>query len=305
MLPSRTCTDVADGIGRVGRATVRTVTRTSAEGPLFEVVEPSGDAALPVVAHMPHAGTRIPADVRRAMLLDDAALERQRLLLTDWHTDRLFDWLPAAGASALMNRLSRLVVDPERFADDAQEPMASRGQGVVYTRTTDLAPMRADDPAERARLVATFFDPYHAALTDLVERVLGRFGRCLIVDGHSFGTLPLPSEVDQALDRPDICLGTDPTHTPTPLAAAMEASFRDHGFRVKRDSPFAGALVPLRHHLTDLRVASVMIEVRRGLYCDESTGEPLPVFDELRERLRAATFAALPEWVVRPVHPGR
>ena len=29
------------------------------------------------------------------------------------------------------------MVDPERFEDDAREPMAARGQGVVYTRTSD------------------------------------------------------------------------------------------------------------------------------------------------------------------------
>ena len=164
--------------------------------------------------------------------------------------------------------------------------------------------MRADDPAERARLVATYFDPYHAALTGLVERVLERFGRCLIVDGHSFGTAPLPSEVDQALDRPDICIGTDPTHTPAPLAAAMEAAFRAAGFRVKRDSPFAGALVPLRHHGTDRRVVSVMIEVRRGLYCDEATGEPLPAFGAVRDRIRAAVLAGLADADPVPVNGG-
>jgi len=266
-------------------------------------MEPTGADSLPILVHVPHSGTRLPEDVRLGIRLDDDALQREVVRLTDWHTDRLFDWLPAAGAAAFINRISRLVVDPERFADDTQEPMAARGQGVVYTRTSDLAPMRADDLAERARLVATWFDPYHAALTGLVDRMLERFGQCLIVDGHSFGSVPLPSEVDQAPDRPDICIGTDPTHTPDSLATALEAAFRGAGFRVTRDSPFAGALVPLRHHGTDLRVTSVMIEVRRGLYCDETTGEPLPAFADLRDRIRAATLTALPGWAVSPSRP--
>lgn len=283
----------------MSRGTVPTVHGSTA----FEIVEPAADVALPIVAHLPHAGTYLPPEVRAGIHLDDAALQRQLVQLTDWHTDRLFSWFPAAGAHAFINRTSRLVVDPERFADDALEPMAGRGQGVVYTRTTDLEPMRPDDPAERARLVAAYFEPYHAALTALVERVLERFGRCLIVDGHSFGTQPLPSEMDQAPDRPDICVGTDPTHTPKGLARALESAFRSAGFRVARDTPFAGSLVPLRHHGRDLRVATVMIEVRRGLYCDESTGEARPDLAAVADRIRGATLAAITEWLPGHGHP--
>ncbi len=259
----------------------------------FQIISPAPRVERPWVAHLPHGSTLIPPDVRADILLDDAEVRRQLLLLTDHHTDRLFDWLADAGATLFRNRLSRLVVDPERFPDDASEPMAALGQGAVYTRTTDGRPMRGPDPARREDLLARYFIPYHAALTALVERTLERHGRCLILDGHSFGTHPLPSERDQAPDRPDVCVGTDRSHTPESLARALEASFRVAGFRVKRDSPFGGALVPLAHHGRDLRVASVMLEIRRGLYCDEQTGSPLPGFDAVRERIRAATLGGL------------
>lgn len=260
----------------------------------FEILEPPPSVPLRAwVGHIPHAGLAIPADIRAGITLDDAALRRQQVLLTDHLTDRLFDWLPGAGATTFINRTSRLVVDPERFPDDTQEPMAARGQGAVYTRTTDGDPMRPDDPVARAALMARFFTPYHVALTALVERTLERHGRCLIIDGHSFGTVPLPSEHDQAPDRPDICLGTDPTHTPEPLFAALDGAFRDAGFTVKRDSPFAGSLVPLAHHGRDRRVTTVMLEIRRGLYCDEATGEALPTFDAVRDRIRDAALRGI------------
>ena len=57
--------------------------------------------------------------------------------LTDWHTDDLFGWLGDQGAARFVNRLSRFVVDPERFTDPDLEPTEAIGQGVVYTRTSD------------------------------------------------------------------------------------------------------------------------------------------------------------------------
>ena len=257
----------------------------------FEVLGPVGDAR-PIVGHVPHASTRIPPTERAGLLVDDAALAAELLRLTDAHTDLLFAWLRDLGASLMVNRISRLVVDPERFPDDAQEPMARVGQGAVYTRTIDGAPLRRLDPGERHRLLETWFEPYHAALTALVDQTLERFDRCLVVDGHSFATVPLPSEADQDSDRPDVCLGTDPFHTPAALVDALRSALDHEGFRVAVDRPFSGSLVPLRWYGTDPRVTSVMLEIRRGTYMDEATGKPQPAFDDVAARLRRAVTAA-------------
>jgi N-formylglutamate deformylase len=71
--------------------------------------------------------------------------------------------------------------------------------------------------------------------------------------------------------------------------------FETVGWRVAVDRPFAGALVPMLFYRKDLRVSAVMIEVRRGLYMNEGTGEKLPGFDEVRERISTAlrTISAL------------
>jgi N-formylglutamate deformylase len=271
----------------------------------FETRVPSA-AARPIVGHVPHAATAVPAGERAALLVDDAALEGELLRLTDRHTDLLYDWIRGLGGSLFVNRVSRLVVDPERFADDAAEPMAAVGQGAVYVRTTSGAPLRTVDPAARTRLLDRWYVPYHAALAALVEATLGDFGSCLIVDAHSFASRPLPLEPDQDADRPDVCLGTDPFHTPPDLVAALRAGLQAEGFRVAVDRPFAGALVPLRWYGTDPRVRSVMLEVRRGTYMDEATGEPLSGFDDVALRLERATGQALVDAAAsRPGHgPG-
>ena len=258
----------------------------------FEILGPAVPDR-PVIGHVPHASTAIPADERAGLRVDDAVLAAELLRMTDHHTDRLYGWVVEAGGSLLVNRVSRLVVDPERFPDDDAEPMAAAGQGAVYTRTSWGAPLRDADPAERARLMARWYQPYHAALEGLVEASLAAFGRCIVLDGHSFATVPLPAEPDQDPDRPDVCIGTDPFHTPRRLTDALCAALEADGFRVALDRPFAGALVPLRWYGADERVSAVMLEVRRGTYMDEATGEVLPRMDEVAARLRAAVERAL------------
>jgi N-formylglutamate amidohydrolase len=193
----------------------------------------------------------------------------------------------------LVNGVSRLVVDPERFPEDAAEPMAGAGQGAVYTRTTTGDPLRDPNPAERRRLMDRWYWPYQRTLESIVAGLLERFGTCLILDAHSFSSVPLPSEADRDPGRPEICLGTDPFHTPAPLVDGLARALRAQGFEVAVDRPFAGALVPLRWYGTDPRVASIMVEVRRDLYLDEATGAPGAAFDEVSARLARAVAGVL------------
>ena len=82
------------------------------------------------VIHVPHASTVIPEDVRPTLSLSDDELRHELLIMTDWHTDALFT-LSSDAATTVLFPVSRLVVDPERFADDDCEPMSSRGMGAT------------------------------------------------------------------------------------------------------------------------------------------------------------------------------
>jgi N-formylglutamate deformylase len=61
--------------------------------------------------------------------------------------------------------VSRLVVDPERFADDSLEPMADRGMGVIYTKTAHGDVLRDEpDASSRAALLNEYYNPHHTKL---------------------------------------------------------------------------------------------------------------------------------------------
>ena len=203
--------------------------------------------------------------------------------MTDRFTDELFAGALDLGGLVFVNRTSRLVVDPERFPADAEEPMAAKGMGAVYRRTADGAPLRRDSfgPADRERLMERFFEPYSAALEAAVTELLEEFGACNIVDGHSFPSSPLPYE-DPALLRPEVCLGYEPFHVEPQLPLELEEVLRANGIEVAHNEPFAGSYVPLRHYRRDGRLRSVMMELRRDLYMDEATGERASGFGETR-----------------------
>ena len=267
--------------------------------PPYTIIGPAATAS-PIVAHIPHSSTVIPSAVHSRLLVRDDALELELVRMTDWHTDRLFAFTGRLGATRLVSGVSRLVVDPERFIDDAREPMAAVGQGAVYTRTSDGAVLRELLDGERDALLGTYFFPYHVDLARLIDERLATDARCLLLDCHSFATQPLASEPDQTPERPDICIGTDAFHTPPALVDAIAEGLAAEGFAVAVDRPFAGTIVPMSSYQVDRRVAAIMIEVRRGLYCDEATGEPLPRFDDVGQKLgRAVAWALAHEGWVR------
>jgi len=205
-------------------------------------------------------------------VLDEEALVREVRVMTDHLTDQLFA-VPASVASTVRFPISRLVVDPERFESDDEELMAARGMGVVYERTSEgTALRRALMSGEREHLLDQWYRPHHQRLAAAVDRALERTGGCLLIDAHSFPSSPLPYELDQEPHRPDICIGTDPFHTPPALVAFVASVASGLGWTVGVDRPFSGALVPMPYYGVDRRVSAIMIEVNRRLYLDEPIG---------------------------------
>jgi N-formylglutamate deformylase len=250
--------------------------------------------ASPLVVHVPHAGTWIPADDRADLLLDDAGLAGELARMTDWHTDTMAtDALARAAVpgSVFANRASRLLVDPERFTGD-EEPMRAVGMGPVYVSTSQRAPLRAPDATRDARLLARWFIPYAEAFTGLVDRVLADHGSVTIVDLHSFPSVALPYEADPAAARPSVCIGTDPFHTPPGLEAAVRDALAAPDRAVGTDTPFAGTYVPLPHLHRTPAVRSVMVEVRRDLYQSEPGGPVHAGYDRVVDDL-ASLFRTL------------
>ena len=192
----------------------------------------AGDPASPVLLHVPHAGTAVPAWVRARLLLGEPELAAELAALTDHRTDAIA--VAAAGRAAvrpwvLVNPVSRFVVDVERFPDEREE-MAAVGMAAVYT---------ARHPRS-----ATAGRRSHPRRTRCWPRSTGRGRRrcrswsssgCGPPAGPCCSTCtptrvgPLPYELHADGPRPAVCLGVDPVHTPPWLVEAARRAFAPLG----------------------------------------------------------------------------
>ncbi|MDO4566134.1 MAG: N-formylglutamate amidohydrolase [Oscillospiraceae bacterium] len=231
-----------------------------------------------IVLHIPHSSKVIPHEYKKEFLLSESQLEEELLCMTDAYTDILFP----QEYERVVFPISRLVCDPERFRDDSKEPMSQKGMGVIYTKGSKGQLIRKTQ--NREAIVARYYDSHHYGLNNAVKTALDETDSCLILDCHSFSGEPLPYEDDQLTDCPDFCIGTDAFHTPQKLTEAAIRFFKDRDYSVDVNRPYSGSIVPMAFYKADRRVSSIMIEINRSLYMDDS-GNRTKGFKEIQNAL--------------------
>lgn len=230
-----------------------------------------------IIVHVPHASTYIPPQYLSFYTTTD--LQGELLRMTDLYCDELF----SSQNMMLRARVSRLFCDMERLPDDDQEEMAKVGMGKLYRSCSDLSELRCITPQAEKEIISGYYIPYHEKLLHYVRTAMKKYGRCLIIDGHSFPARPLPYEPDQNPDRPDICIGTDDRRTPEYLARSVTDFFEKKGYCIRVNAPYSGCMYPLEEK-DNPGLASVMIELNRGLYMNEK-GEKTRGFCQLKRNL--------------------
>ena len=180
----------------------------------------------PLLVSMPHVGTHIPEGLAAEMT--EAA---QEVPDTDWHVDRLYDFLPALGASVLRAVHSRYVIDLNRPPGGESLYPGARNTELCPTSLFDDRPIyrpgRAPDAAAMAERRAVYWQPYHERLAAELAAIKARHGYALLFDAHS-----IRSHVPRFFEGRlwDINLGTGDGLTASPaVAEAVTAAARRCG----------------------------------------------------------------------------
>jgi N-formylglutamate amidohydrolase len=266
-------------------------------GSPIEVLEPETGSA-PLVISSPHSGEIYPASLLRAVRLQQSQLR----CLEDGRVDRLFACAPEVGAPLLRARFARAYVDPNReaFELDAElfagplpshvnvgSAKARAGLGTIPSRIGGKPIYRARlDFGEAERRIRLAYWPYHQALQSLLSRARRDFGVVLLLDCHSMPGFAAngSSTADGAVD---FALGDRFGRSCAPaIVERVEALLSRQGFQVARNRPYAGGHITARYGRPETGVHALQIELRRGLFMEEHTGEPHPTVQGLKDGLR-------------------
>jgi len=215
----------------------------------YEIVAGRGDTGLILLCD--HASNRIPEDYGD---LGVPAAQFERHIAYDIGARDLTLGLAARlGAPAVLSRYSRLLIDPNRGMDDPTLIMRISDGAVVPGN-------REVDEAERARRIARFHAPYHAAIAAEIVAARARGHVPFLVSIHSFTPVwrgwPRPWHVGILWDRGEA------------VAHAMIRGFLAQGDLVVGDNePYHGALDgdTLNTHGTRAGLPHALIEVRQDL----------------------------------------
>ena len=223
---------------------------------------------LPLLVSVPHAGTVIPVDqqpryVQRALAVED----------TDWFMEEVYGFVHELGASLLVPRHSRYLIDLNRPPENL--PMYP---GV---NNTELCPTRffsgdalyregqAPDDAEIARRLQRYWQPYHQALQTELARLKAEHGHALLFDGHSIKS-QLPWLFDGQL--PDLNLGTvnGASCAPSLRAALGGVLAAQTEFTHVVDGRFKGGYITRRYGQPAQGVHAVQLEKCWRCYMEET-----------------------------------
>ena len=270
--------------------------------------------SVPLVFASPHSGRDYPAEFIAAARLDALALRRSE----DGFVDELFAAAPGCGAPLLAATFPRAYcdanrepweLDPAMFADplpDWVNTASARVGAGLGTIARVVASGEAIYPgklrfAEAERRVRLCWQPFHAALRELVEATRREFGICLLVDCHS-----MPGHAATAGGPADVVLGDAHGTTCAPLVVRRaEQVLAELGYRVRRNDPYAGGYITRHYGRPREGVHALQVELCRHLYMDEARMARLPGFAQVQHDVSmlvaalAALAPTLPPWPER------
>ena len=251
----------------------------------------------PLVFASPHSGRLYPDDMMAAAALDARAIRRSE----DAFVDDLIEAAPSYGVSLITARFARAYIDlnreafeldPSMFADElpdfarARTARVAAGLGAiarVVSEGQEIYARKLTFAEARAR-IETAHRPYHAALERLLGEAHAAHGFAVLIDWHS---MPAAAARAGGRDRAsDFVLGDRfGAACSGLLPARVEQELEAIGYRVARNTPYAGGYTTEHYGRPARRTHTLQVEINRALYLDEETLEPTAGFERLKSDL--------------------
>jgi N-formylglutamate deformylase len=233
----------------------------------------------PLLVSMPHTGTFVPEWL--APRLSPAA---RALPDTDWHLERLYDFLDPLGASVLVATHSRYVVDLNRAPDNINLYPGQDTTGIVPLDTFHREPLYLPgfppSDEEVAGRIRSYWQPYHDRLAQALVDIKAKHGYALLWDAHSIFSV-LPRFFQGKL--PDLNLGTADGKSCAPgVGEALRKSVE--GYSAVLNGRFKGGYITRRYGDPANAIHAVQLELSEATYMEEKA--PYRFLDRKARQLR-------------------
>ncbi len=222
----------------------------------------------PLLISLPHTGEELPA-----WLLARLQPRAREMEDTDWHLVRLYDFARELGASVLAPRYGRYLVDLNRPPDNQPMYPGANNTELCPTRffTGEPLYLPGEEPTaqEIQQRVASYWQPYHQALHEELQRLRTQHGHAVLFDAHSIKS-QLPWLFEGQL--PDLNLGTanGAACAPTLRTAVAAVAAGQTQFTQVLDGRFKGGHITRQYGRPLQGMHAVQLEMCWRAYMEEA-----------------------------------
>jgi len=237
----------------------------------------------PLLVSVPHDGWQIPADIVQHMSEAGRSIPD-----TDWHVAELYDFVRERGATLLIAKLSRYVIDLNRPSDDAPLYPGQHGSALCPAETMAgddiyLEPIEIDVAAR----IASFWRPYHEQLASTLVELRAKHGYALLWDAHSIASR-VPRLFEGEL--PALNLGSwDGRSCAAHLVDEVLAAARASPYQAVLNGRFKGGYTTRCYGDPQNNIHALQMELAQRTYMHERTLQ----FDRDKAALLRATLASM------------
>jgi N-formylglutamate amidohydrolase len=221
----------------------------------------------PLLISLPHVGTEIPREIQSK--LTSTALNRDD---TDWHLEKVYEFCLEMGASLLVPRYSRYVIDLNRPPENTVMYPGKNNTGLCPVQSFSGEALYMDDTPtdfEIENRIQQYWHPYHTALEAELNRLKSAYGFALLWDGHSIKSR-LPWLFEGSL--PDLNLGTAEGESCDPSLEdqlrAVLSTKKSYTYAV--NGRFKGGYITRRYGQPNRGIHAVQLEMSLSNYMQET-----------------------------------
>ncbi len=222
----------------------------------------------PLLISLPHVGTALPDELRPRLVERASAVED-----TDWFLDRLYAFATDLGASLLVPRHSRFVVDLNRPSDNQPMYAGANNTELCPTRFFTGDPIyrdgQAPTEAEVQQRVSRYWQPYHDTLAAELARLKAAHGHVVLFDGHSIKS-ELPWLFEGTLPHMNIGTASGTACAPALEARVVEVFAGQQDYSHVLNGRFKGGQITRQYGRPADGVHAVQLEMCWRAYMDET-----------------------------------